>query len=176
MKSTPKIPNVPSTFINTYLTGRSTNVKDQQTTGSLPPGLQLSLVSMVQFYNVRNQSTVTLLPPMSAQLMFLRLTKLLQTLHHTVGQSPYRKWQFHTLGGSRMRKTPKEISLASCRAITRLHKVEAIYQNFFCGQVSKRSISQYTWPSLHASHFYLVSSWRHASCSLPAPYILYRCF
>src|SRR5438552_2787355 len=116
------VPNEPSTSITTYLTGRSTNGKDQQTTGSLPPGLTPSLVSTAPLCNAHNQSTVTPSSPMSAQLMCLRLTKLLQTLHHMVGQSPYRKWQFHTLGGSRMRKTPKEISLASCRAITRLCK------------------------------------------------------
>src|SRR6266704_3556336 len=163
------IPNEPSTSIITYLTGRSTNGKDQQTTGSLPPGLTPSLVSMAPLCNARNQSTVTLLLPMSVQLMYPPSMTQLPKSHHTVGQLNSPKWQFHKLGGLRTQKTPRATFLASCRVITPLNKVEAIYKNFFCGQVSKRSISQYTWPSLHASHFYLVSSWRHASCSLPAP-------
>src|SRR2546428_13427624 len=125
------IPSVPSTSIITYLTGKSTNGKDQQTTGSLPPGLTPSLVSTAPLCNARNQSTVTLLLPMSVQLMYLPLMMQLQKSHHTVGQLNSPKWQFHKLGGLRTRKTPRATSLASCRTITRRRKVETTRRNFF---------------------------------------------
>src|SRR2546430_846419 len=121
------IPNVPSTFINTYLTGRSTNGKDQQTTGSLPPDLTPSLVLTAPLCNARNQSTVTLLLPMSVQLMYPPLMMQFQRSHHTVGQLNSPKWQFHKLGGLHTRRTPKATFLASCRATTPLHKVEATH-------------------------------------------------
>src|SRR6266566_5681060 len=119
------IPSVPSTFITTYLTGKSTNGKGQQTTGSLPPGLTPSLVSMAPLCNARNQSTVMLLLLMSVQLMYPPLMMQLQKSHHTVEQLNSPKWQFHKLGGLRTRKTPRATSLASCRAITPLNKGNA---------------------------------------------------
>src|SRR5690242_16119036 len=119
------IPSVPSTFINTYLTGRSINGKDRQTTGSLPPGLTASLVSMAPLCNARNQSTVTLLLLMSVQLMYHPSMTQLQKSLHTVEQLNSPKWQFHTLGGLHTRRTPRATFLASCRVITRLHEVES---------------------------------------------------
>src|SRR5258708_38498866 len=54
------------------------------------------------------------------------------TLRLRVVRSSSRRWQSHTLDGSRTLKIVKETSLASCRAILRLHeKVKPSGKNSF---------------------------------------------